>query len=462
MNFDPKRLLSLMAHKPSTDLPTIGGPIDMPISDSARESIRAPIIAGVTIIGLFVVGFGTWAAFAPLWGAVTVPGVVRVENNRKTLKSRDGGVIRQINVREGDAVKPGQLLIKFDDTVARAQVAIFENQYDTVAIQAARLQAEALNRKMIIPPDILARQSDPRVATIIQNETLVFSARKSAIEGQTAILNQRFAQLQSARSGLQIQSDSLDQQIVLMKEELQGYQTLYEKGYTPKTLILRLQRQLAEAQGRRGALMSEITRNQQQAGETRLQIASLYEQRGADIATNLREAEAKESDLESRLGAAREALAQTEVRSPAAGYVLNLSQFTLGGVAGSGEPLLDVVPSNTPLVITAQVKPSDIDQVHPGMMSNVTLQAYSSYRVPKIPAEVMTVSADSIADPQTKTSFYRVELRIKPEELRKLPKGVRLYPGMQATAMIRTDKRTVLSFLIGPIGEIIDRSLREQ
>ncbi len=140
MNFDPKRLLSLMAHKPSTDLPAIGGPIDMPMSASARESIRAPIVVGVVIIGLFVVGFGTWAAFAPLWGAVTVPGVVRVENNRKTLKSRDGGIIRQINVREGDAVKPGQLLIKFDDTVARAQVAIFENQYDTVAVQAARLQ----------------------------------------------------------------------------------------------------------------------------------------------------------------------------------------------------------------------------------------------------------------------------------------------------------------------------------
>lgn len=462
MTFGLKHFGRSMSQKPSTDLPAIGGPVDMPLSDSARASMRAPIVAGVTIILVFVVGFGTWAAFAPVWGAVTAPGVVRVENNRKTLKSRDGGVVRQINVREGQEVSEGQLLLKFDDTLARAQVAIFENQYDTAAMQAARFQAESLGRPLVVPADLQARRADPRVAAIIQNETLLFQTRKIAIEGQGAILNQRFSQLETARSGLQIQTVSLNQQIELMKDELDGYQTLYEKGLAPKAVILRLQRQLAEADGRRGALMAEITRNQQQAGETRLQLASLLEQRAADVAAGLREAEAKTSDLGERLTAAREALAQTEVRAPVAGYVLSLSQFTLGGVAGSGEPLLDIVPTNTPLVISAQVKPTDIDQVHPGMTAAVTLQAYSSYRVPKIPAEVMTVSADSITDAQAKQQYYRVELRIKPEELRKLPPGVQLYPGMQATTMIRTDKRTILSFLIGPIGEVIDRSLREQ
>lgn len=456
------QLMKLFTRGPSTDLPAIGGPIDMPLSASARDSIRAPMIAGGVVIGVFVVGFGIWAAIAPIWGAVTAPGVVRVEANRKTLKSREGGVIRQINVHEGDAVIPGQLMLKFDDTVARAQVEILENQYDTFAMQAARLQAETTRSNLVVPADLAARLADPHVAAIIQNETVVFNARKVALDGQAAILNQRFEQLQTGRSGLQIQADSLDQQIVLMKEELAGYQTLYDKGYAPKTLILRLQRQLSEAQGRRGALMAEITKNQQQAGETRLQLASTYEQRESEVATTLREAQTRLSDLGPRLNAARESLAQTDVRAPVAGYVLNLSQYTIGGVAAPGEPLMDVVPSNTPLVISVQIKPGDIDQVRPGMTADVSLQAYSSYRVPKLPAEVMTVSADAIANKETNQSYFRADLRIKPEDLRKLPKGAKLYPGMQAIAMIRTDKRTVLSFLIGPIGEILDHSLREQ
>lgn len=463
MKFDPRRLIELITREaPATELPAMGGVIDMPLSTEAQARMRKPVIAGLIVIGVFVVGFGVWAGLAPIWGAVTAPGIVRVEANRKTLKSRDGGVIRQIFVQEGDAVLPGQVLLKFDDTVTRAQVSILENQYDTYAMQAARLLAESTRRNLVIPADIAARRPDPRVAMIIQNETVVFETRRMAIEGQAAILNQRFEQLKTARTGLQIQADSLDQQLALMQEELDGYKILNAKGYAPKTLVLRLERQLAETRGRRGSLMADITRNQQQAGETRLQLASLYEQRNTEIASSLGEAQSRVSDLGPRLNAAREALAQTDVRSPVAGYVLNLSQFTIGGVAGPGEVLMDVVPSNAPLVISAEIKPGDIDQVRPGMTADVTLQAYSSYKVPKIPAEVMTVSADAISNPQTKETYFRAELRIKPEELRKLPKGVKLSPGMQAIVMIKTDKRTILSFLIGPIGEVLDHSLREQ
>ncbi len=462
MKFDPKRLYDLIVREPNLEEPAIGGPIDMSLPEATRKNMRRPVRLGLAIIAVFVVGLGLWAAVAPIWGAVSAPGVVRVEANRKTLKSRDGGIIRQINVQEGQAVRAGQVLIKLDDTVARAQVTILENQYDTVAMSAARLEAENASRSMVVPPDLAARRADPRVAALIQNETVVYETRKAAIEGQAAILNQRFQQLQTARSGLQIQVDSMDQQLVLMNEELDGYKTLSAKGLAPKAVLLRLERQIAEAQGRRGALIAEITKNQQQAGETRLQLASIYEQRGAEVATNLREAQTKLSDLGPRLNAAREALAQTEIRSPVDGYVLGLSQYTIGGVAGAGEVLMDVVPSNTPLVISAQVKPGDIDQVHPGMKADVVLQAYNSYHVPKIPAEVMNVSADAVVNTQTHESYFRAELRIKPEDLASLPKGVKLYPGMQATVMIRTDKRTILSFLIGPIGEIIDRSMREQ
>lgn len=462
MKFDVKRLTQWISRDVVAEPPTIGGPVNTALSDSARHSLRAPITLGLATIGIFVVGFGIWAAIAPIWGAVTAPGSIRVEANRKTVKSRDGGVVREIAVREGDIVKPGQLLIRFDDTVPKAQVDIFSNQYDTMEMQAARLRAEIARRDLVIPADLAARRADPKVSAIIDNETTVYQVRKAALEGQAAVLLQRVEQLQSARAGLQIQVDSLEQQIALSEEELKGYQTLYEKGFAPKTLILRLARQLAESKGRRGALMAEVTRNGQQTGEARLQLASLYEQRAAESAGALREAETRMTDLGPRLDASREALAQTQVRAPAGGYVLGLTQHTIGGVAGAGEVLMDIVPTNAPLVINAQVRPNDIDEIRPGMSADVMLQAYSSYRVPKIAAQVSVVSADAFTEQKTGTTYYVAELRIPPSELRKLPKGVRLYPGMQAVVMIKTGKRTILSFLIGPIGEVLDKSLREQ
>lgn len=462
MKRDLNRLTRWISPDVPAEPPLIGGPVDAPLSESARQNLRKPIVLGLVVIAVFVFGLGGWAALSQIRGAVTAGGVFQVEASRKTLKSRDGGLVRQINVREGDAVRAGQLLLKFDDTVPRAQVDIYANQYDAALMQAARLRAEIVRGPLIVPPELQARRADPRVAAIIQNEMTVYDVRKGAIESQAAILNQRFEQLQSARAGLQIQVDAAADQIALSEEELDGYKALLAKGLAPKPLVLRFERQLSDSKARRGALMAEITRNGQQAGETRLQLSSLYEQRASEAASNLRDVEARLTDLGPRLGAAREALAQTEIRAPAAGYVLALSQHTIGGVAAPGEVLMDVVPSNAPLVITAQVRPSDIDEVRPGMRAQVALQAYNSFRVPKIAAEVMNVSADALANPETKTSYYRVDLRIPPEELRNLPKGVRLTPGMQASVMIMTGRRTILSFLLGPIGQVLDQSMREQ
>ena len=462
MTYDLKRLTRWIAPDGPTEPPVIGGLADGPLSDSAQQNLRKPILIGLVLIAVFVVGTGIWASLSQIRGAVAAPGVFRVEASRKTLKSRDGGVVREIHVREGDEVQAGQLLLKFDDTVPRAQLSIFQNQYDAALMQAARLRAEIVRGPLVIPPELLARRTDARVFAVIQNEQTVYDVRKSAIDSQASILNQRVEQLQSARVGLQIQADSAVEQLALSEEELRGYRTLLEKGYAPKTLVLRLERQLSESKARRGALMAELTRNGQQSGEARLQLASLYEQRAAESASNLRDVEARQTDLGPRLDASREGLNQTEVRAPAAGYVLGLSQHTIGGVAGPGEILMDVVPSNAPLIISAEVKPSDIDEVQPGMSAQVMLQAYNSYRVPKIQAEVLNVSADSLSSPETKAAYYLVSLRISPEELRKLPKGVRLYPGMQVSVMIMTGERSIMSFLLGPIGQLFDQSMREQ
>lgn len=443
--------------------PVFGAAPDAPMSVQDTHRMRKPMIAGVIVIVIFVVGLGLWASVAPIWGAVVAPGVVRVESNRQTLKSREGGVVRAIYVRDGDAVRPNQVLLRFDDTVAKAQVQVLTSQNNSLLMQRARFAAEVSgSRSVPIPAELSAQSGDPEVAGIIQSETLVFSSRLAAIEGQASILNQRFEQLQSARGGLSVQVQSIDDQVGLIQQELDGYQRLFEQGYASRNLILRYQRNLAEIAGRRGALAADIQRNQQQAGETRLQLAQLYEQRQTEAATGLRDAEGRLAEVGPRLDSARQSLIQTEVRSPAAGYVLNLSQFTLGGVAGAGEPLLDVVPSGTPLIVSAQVRPGDIDEVRPGMTANVQLLAYNANRVPKMKAEVVTVSADALTVPDTGATYFRADLRILPEELRKLPPGVRMTPGMQTSTMIQTSRRTIMSYLLGPIGRLLDGSLREQ
>lgn len=456
-----KFLKLVRAQEPELEPPVVGGP-DAPPSDAQKRRLRAPIVAGSLVIAVFVVGLGIWASFSTIAGAVIAPGQVRVESNRKTLKSREAGVVRGIYVRDGDQVALNQVLLRFDDVVPKAQVTILANQQQSLLAQQARFEAEALGRKtLVFPQELLLAIADPRVAMIVRNEEFLFRSRLDAVEGQAQILNQRIVQLRERQTGTQVQIDSIDEQVRLSREELQGYQTLYEKGYAPKTMILRLQRALAESQGRRGSLVSEMTRIQEQIGETRLQLNSLYQQRASEAAEGKRQADTQLADINPRLGAARQSLANTEVRSPVAGFVLNLTQHTLGGVAAPGEPLLDVVPANSPLVVVAEVRPRDIDEVVAGMKAQVDLASYSAMKVPKVEARVLTVSADSLTNAKTGEPYFIAELKIDPGELKKLPKGVKLYPGMPANTMIITSKRTVMSYLLGPIGDIIDHALRE-
>lgn len=457
-----KRFLKLVqVSAPELEPPLVGGH-DAPLTDAQKRHVRRPIVAGSLVIGIFVIGLGVWASVSPIFGAVIAPGQVRVESSRKTLKSREGGVVRGIYVRDGDPVAVNQVLLRFDDVVPKAQVEILSNQHQALLAQQARFEAEALGRKtMVLPTELRSAMADPRVAMLVRNEEFLFRSRLDAVEGQAQILNQRIVQLRERQAGTQIQIDSIDEQARLSREELQGYQTLYEKGYAPKTMILRLQRALAESQGRRGAMVSEMTRIQEQIGETRLQLNALYQQRESEAAEGKRQADGQLADINPRLGAARDSLAHTEVRAPVAGFVLNLTQHTLGGVAGAGEPLLDVVPANAPLVVMAEVRPSDIDEVSAGMMAQVDLAAFSSLKVPKVEARVLNVSADALTNPKTGEAYFVAELKIDPSELKKLPKGAKLYPGMPANVMIKTGKRTIMSYLLGPIGDVINHALRE-
>lgn len=443
--------------------PTFNGDETAPLPPELQQRMKRPMVVGAAVIGAFVVGLGTWAAAVSLGTGVTAQAHVRADAMRKTLRARDGGVVKQILVREDQQVRTGQPLLLFNDVEARAAVDVLQNQYDTLLAQHARFSAEALGKPLLeMPAELTARMTDPAVATLLRDQQFLFSTRQQLFQSQAAVLTQRVEQQLSQIQGLQAQVDSITEQQRLTEEELSGYRKLNEQGFAPKTLILRYERSLAELGGRKGQLLAEIQRVNQQMGEARLQLAALRNERETQAAEGLRDSQTKLADVIPRLAAARERLEATVVRAPADGYVFNLTQFTVGGVVGGGELLMDVVPAGIPLTVTAMIKPEDVDEVSVGMPAQVKLTGLNQRFNDALEAKVSVVSADRMIDEKTGGAFYRVDLRIAPSELSKLKKGVELTPGMPATVLIKTGDRSVMSFLISPITDTLEDAFREE
>lgn len=456
--------LDLTPVRPGYVTPTFGGGDDnAPMAPELQHRLRRPMLVGAAVIGVFVVGLGIWASLGQLATGVPAQAEVRADSQRKTMRHKESGTVKAILVREGQLVRAGQPLLLFNDVEPRAAVDVLQSQYDTFVAQRARFLAEATGKATVdFPADLLARMADPRVATLVNGQQFLFTTRQTFQQSQAGVLGQRLEQQQTQVQGQQAQLDSVVEQQRLTEEELAGYRKLNEQGFAPKTLILRYERSQAELAGRKGQLVADIARIRQQMGETRLQLASLRDERESQSAEGLRDSEAKLADVIPRLTAAREALAATVVRSPVDGYVFNLTQFTVGGVIGAGEVMMDVVPSQTPLTVTAMIKPEDVDEIHPGMKATVRLTGLNQRFNDALDGTVSVVSADRITNEKSGMAFYRVDVRIAPGELRKLKKGVQLTPGMPAMVQFVTGKRSVMSFLISPITSTLEDAFREE
>jgi len=428
-----------------------------------ERRMRRPMIVGSIIVGVFVVAALIWAAVSPVASGVTAQGLVRVEANRKIIRHREGGTVKSILVHEGQHVAQGQPLLVLDDVQPRAAVDVLQGQVDSFEAQIARFAAESSGRRTVdFPADLTSRMSDPRVAALIRDQQFLFATRLQFFESQSGVLAQREQQIDASIDGVKAQMDSVNQSIDLTKQELAGYQTLFEKGFAPKTLILRYQRSIADLEGQRGKLISDMTRLREQKGETAMQLASQREERVSQAAEGLRQMQSSLADAAPRLTAAKQTLAGTVVTSPADGYVLDLTQFTVGGVVGAGELLMNVVPANAPLIVTVKLKPNEINDVRPGMKARVRLTAFNYRKVNPVEAVVTTVSADQLSDQKTGEGFFKADLKIEPSELAKLPKDAKLTPGMPAQAMITTGKNTILHYLISPLTDTFRGALHEQ
>lgn len=444
-------------------VPTFGGDEQAPMDAQLQQRLRKPMIVGAGVIGAFVIGLGLWASVADVSTGVTAQGEVRADTMRKTLRHKETATVKSILVHEGQAVKAGQPLLMFNDVEARAAVDVLQNQYDTMITQNARFTAEATGRPTLeFPAEINARMGDPKVSTLVRDQTFLFTTRQQLYQSQAAVLGQRLEQQLTQIQGQQAQVDSLNEQQRLTQEELDGYRKLNEQGFAPKTLILRYERSMAELAGRKGAMLADIARLRQQMGETRMQLGQLRNERQSQSAEGLRDSQNKLADVIPRLTAARQTLEGTIVRSPVNGHIFNLTQFTVGGVVGAGETVMDVVPVGVPLTVTGMIRPEDVDEVRNGMPAKVRLTGLNQRFNDALNATVSVVSADRITNEKSGAAFYRVDLRIDPSELAKLKKGVQMTPGMPATVTIVTGKRSVMGFLISPITDTFEDAFREE
>lgn len=427
-----------------------------------RADFKGPIVAGWVVLAVALGGFGTWAVTAPLSNGVTAQGTMMVDSNRKSIQHLEGGIVKEILVRDGDAVAAGQPLVRLDETQLLATLKLTQGRLDDAMAQQARLSAERANRDAItFAPDLVQRaRTEVEVAEILDGHRQLFQARRESLVGQVDVLNNRIEQSQSQIQGLERQVASTEQQMVLIKRELAGKQELAVKGYTAEVQVMAVERELARLDGMRGEHTAQIAQVQQAMNEARLQILNLQTKFREDAESQLREAEAQVFDLSERLGATKAQFQRLTVTAPVDGTVVDLTAHTHGGVVAPGQRILDVVPADDTLVVEAQVATSDIDDVHPGMPAEVHFSSFSRGTTPTLKGSVGTVSADRLVHEKTGVPFYRVRVNVDPDSLDGL-NGLKLVPGMPAEVMVNKNSRTLFDYFLVPFQQLVARSLRK-
>ena len=427
-----------------------------------NDSIRHIAVAGWLIIAIFFLGIGTWAVTAPLNGAVVANAVVKVDGNRKSLQHLDGGIVKQLHVREGDKVRAGDLLIVLDETQARAEHEVLTQAYAVLRATEVRLLTE-LDRgsQLVMPPDLKARADDPYFKSVWNGQLSQFDTRRASLEGQRSVVREKINQLGSLIVGSEAQVKAYTNQIDSVRKEAKDVAPLVERGLIARPRILQLERTAYGLEGQIADANASIAKARQAIAEQEQQIAQFDNDRMTDVTKDLRDTQAKLLEVIPKAMNAKAVLGRMEIRAPYTGRVVGLNVFSVGGVIQRGDKILDIVPDEDSLTIEAQVAVEDISDVHPNTRAEVHLTAYKQRIVPIIHGDVIQVSADRLTDPKTNNPYYTAFVRIDQDELATMP-NIRLYPGMPATVMIPTIQRTAFDYIVGPLVMSFNHAFRQK
>jgi membrane fusion protein, epimerase transport system len=437
--------------------PADANPSDMPPSDSAR----AAIVAGWITLLLFFGGFGTWAATAPLNGAVMGEAVLKVEGNRKSVQHLDGGIVSEIKVREGDRVNAGEILMLLNDSQARAEYDVLVQQHATLRTTEARLLAEFNASPDIVFPQDLLDSGEAYVRTAIDGQRDEFRSRRQAIEGKQVVLRQRAAQLYEQNIGNEARLKAQRSQLVSVEAELETMVDLLERGLVTRPRVLQLERAATSLEADIAGTQASIASSQQALAEISEQIAQFQKEFTAEVTAALREVRSRLNDVEPRLRNATGSLERNAIRAPYSGTVIELGVFSTGAVVRPGEHILNIVPDETSLIVEARIAVEDIADVRPGMNAEIHFTSYKQRVTPLIGGVVVDVSPDRLTDDRTGAAYYLAVVEADTQALAERPE-IELYPGMPATVMITTEERTALDYLIGPLSTSFNSAFRQK
>ncbi|MGA2312628.1 MAG: HlyD family type I secretion periplasmic adaptor subunit [Xanthobacteraceae bacterium] len=430
---------------------------------NSRASIRRHVIVGCALVAFLAVGLGGWASTAEISGAIIAQGSLVVDSNVKKVQHPSGGVVGEVRVRDGDRVKAGDILIRLDETVTRANLAIVTKGLTEFYARKARLAAERDGADTVpVPKELAGAIDDPIVKEALASERKLFDLRRTARHGQKDQLHQRIQQLREQISGLTAQQDAKTKEMALIEKELGGVRDLWAKNLVPLNRLTSLQREEARLEGERGQLIAAAAEAKGKTAETELQILQLDQDLSSEVAKELRETDSKIGEYVERKVTAEDQLKRTEIRAPLAGVVFQSTANTVGGViTAGGDPIMLIVPEADTLLVEAKVEPRDIDQVQFGQPVVLRFSAFNMRTTPELNGTVARIAADTTNDPRTGQSYYIVRIAMTADEVGRLG-DVKLTPGMPAEAFIQTGERTMLSYLVKPLHDQLMRSFREK
>jgi HlyD family secretion protein len=407
-------------------------------------------------------GIGGWAAATDLAGAVVATGHFVVDSNVKKVQHPTGGVVGEILVREGQRVTIGDVVMRLDATQTRANLAIVTKRLDEFAVRRARLEAERDEAEAIsFPADLTGRMNDPDIAQLITGERKLFELRREARLGKKAQLHERVVQYEKEVRGLVAQEEAKVRGIALIERELKGVRELWEKGLVSIQRMMALEREGANLDGERGRLVEAQAQSGGKIAETQLQIIQVDQDLRSEVAGNLRDIEGQTAEHIERRVSAEDQLKRIDLVAPQSGLVHELVVHTVGGVISPADAIMLIVPDRDRLALEVQITPQDIDQIRMGQRAVLRMSAFNQRTTPELTGEVSRIAADLTQDQKTGLSYYVVRITVPPQELARLGK-LTLVSGMPAEAFIQTGERTVISYLVKPLRDQINRAFREE